>query len=116
ARLVIGQQPDDVALAGGTLGKERHVCAFFHNGEEEYRTMLPFICEGFARGEKAIHIVDPRLRTEHLERLSGAGIDVQAALARGQLEVSAWSDTYLPNGTFDREWTSVQVKRMLLRA
>ena len=29
-----------------------------HSHEEEYR-VLPFIHEGFARGEKAFHIVDP---------------------------------------------------------
>src|SRR5262249_51200510 len=38
------------------------------------------------------------------------------ALARKQLEVSGWTDTYLPNGAFDREWTSAQVRNMLLRA
>src|SRR5688572_4269531 len=51
-----------IHLAGTALGKHRHVCAFFHSREEEYQVLLPFICEGFARGEKAFHIIDPAFR------------------------------------------------------
>ncbi len=38
-------------FANATLGKHRHVCAFFHGAEEEYRVLLPFVKEGLARGE-----------------------------------------------------------------
>jgi MEDS: MEthanogen/methylotroph, DcmR Sensory domain len=54
---------------------QRHVCAFFHSANEEYRVLLPFIKEGFERGEKAFHTVDPKLREEHLNRLRSAGSD-----------------------------------------
>jgi hypothetical protein len=37
--------------------------------------LLPFIKEGFERGEKAFQIVDPQLREEHLNRLRSAGSD-----------------------------------------
>jgi hypothetical protein len=33
-----------ISLAGSQLYETRHVCAFFNNDEEEYRTLLPFIC------------------------------------------------------------------------
>ena len=33
----------DLRLAGSILGAQRHVCAFFHSADEEYRVMLPFI-------------------------------------------------------------------------
>ena len=66
-------------------------CAFFHSHEEEYRVLLPFIHEGFARGEKAFHIVDPARRDAHLQRLAAAGIDTVAAQQRGQLEVCTWT-------------------------
>ena len=68
-----------IRFAGSVLGAQRHVCAFFHSPDEEYRVLLPFIKEGFERGEKAFHIVDPKLREEHLRRLASAGIDVAAA-------------------------------------
>jgi hypothetical protein len=75
-----------IRFAGSALGVQRHVCAFFHSADEEYRVLLPFIKEGFERGEKAFHIVDPNLREEHLQRLRVAGIDVAAAEKSGQFE------------------------------
>jgi hypothetical protein len=33
----------DLWLAGSILGAQRHVCAFFHSADEEYRVMFPFI-------------------------------------------------------------------------
>src|SRR3989449_3392320 len=68
------EQP--IRFAGSELGARRYICGFFHSADEEYRVLLPFIKEGFERGEKAFHIVDPRLRAEHLRRLEAAGIDV----------------------------------------
>ena len=67
-----------IRLGGSVLGPQFHICAFFHSHEEEYRVLLPFIQEGFARGEKVFHIVDPARRDDHLRRLASAGIDVTA--------------------------------------
>src|SRR5919198_366925 len=71
------EQP--IRFAGSVLGAQRHVCAFFHTPDEEYRVLLPFIKEGFERGEKAFHIVDPALREEHLRRFASARIEGGAA-------------------------------------
>ena len=95
-------QNEPVRLAGSVLERSRHVCAFFHSKEEEYRVLLPFITEGFTRGDKAFHIVDPQHRQAHLQRLADAGIDVVAAEQRGQLEVRRWEDAYLLDGHFDQ--------------
>jgi hypothetical protein len=92
-----------IQLAGATLGRPRHVCAFFHHPDEEYRVLLPFIKDGLDQGEKAYHIVDPALRQAHLQRLAAAGIDVPAARRRGQLEVRTWEEAYLRAGHFDQE-------------
>ena len=58
-----------IRFAGSELGAQRHVCAFFHTPDEEYRVLLPFVKEGFERGEKAFHVVDPELREAHLRRV-----------------------------------------------
>ena len=105
-----------ITLAGGALDSGRHVCALFHTRDEEYRTLIPFIREGFERGEKAIHMVDPALRAEHVARLSAAGIHVRAAESRQQLEVVPWTETHLPGGTFDGRATSMRVRAMQERA
>jgi hypothetical protein len=62
-----------------------------------------FIKEGFERGDKAFHIVDPELRKDHLKRLAEAGIDVEQAIATGQLELRRWQDAYLRDDSFDQD-------------
>jgi hypothetical protein len=91
-----------VHLAGSALTHSCHACAFFHTKEEEYRVLMPFIMEGFERGDRAFHIVDPELRAAHLARLQQEGVDTAAAEAQGQLEVRNWRETYLKDGRFDQ--------------
>ena len=39
-----------VRLAGSVLGRFGHVCAFFHNQDEEYRVLLPYRQGGVRAG------------------------------------------------------------------
>src|SRR5258706_14952757 len=89
-----------IRFAGSVLGAKRHVCAFFHNPDEEYRILLPFMKEGFERGEKAFHIVDPNLREEHRMRLASAGIDVDAAEKSGEFALRTPGGCHLGDGHF----------------
>jgi len=102
-----------IRFAGSVLGAQRHVCAFFHSSEEEYRVLLPFIKEGFECSEKAFHIVDPKLREEHLQRLASAGIDVVAAEQSGQFELRNWADAYLRDGHFDQNRMLALIEEVL---
>jgi len=90
-----------IPFAGSQLAETRHVCAFFNSEEEEYRVLLPFITDGFARGEKAVHVVNPHQRAEHLGRLAAVGIDPAAAQKSGQLDLRTNTETYLRDGRFD---------------
>jgi|tagenome__1003787_1003787.scaffolds.fasta_scaffold20678696_1 hypothetical protein len=94
---------DDSLDVVGTLGQHRHICAFFNGIDEQHRVLRSFITDGFDSGEKALHIVDPELREEHLKRLRQAGIDVEGALESGQLEVRLWQDAYLREDRFDQD-------------
>jgi hypothetical protein len=102
-----------VQFAGVPLGRQRHICAFFNSIDEEYRVLLPFIKEGFERGDKAFHIVDPELRDEHLRRLESAGIDVVAAQQSGQFELRNWAEAYLRGGHFDQEKMLALIQEVL---
>jgi MEDS: MEthanogen/methylotroph, DcmR Sensory domain len=93
---------EPIPFAGSQLGATRHVCAFFRNADEEYRVLLPFIQDGFESGDRAFHIVDPKLRNEHRRRLASAGIDVAVAERNGQLRLHDWNDTYFRHGRFDQ--------------
>lgn len=106
-------RPKQVRLAGSVLDRSRHVCAFFHRKEEEYRVLLPFIREGFAQGDRAFHVVDPRHRPEHLCRLQEAGIDVAGAERKGQLVVRRWEDAYLRDGHFDQNRMLALIEEVL---
>src|SRR6202165_3186157 len=90
----------EVRLAGSPLQTYRHVCAFFRSPDEFYTVLLPFIKEGFDRHERALHIVDPKLRQDHVRRLEGVGIDTAAAEASQQLELRVWEEAYLRGGHF----------------
>jgi hypothetical protein len=92
-----------ISFAGSHLDQTRHVCAFFNSVDEEYRVLLPFIKDGFLCGHKAIHVVNPDQRQDHLQRLTEAGIDPAAAQRSGQLDVKINSEVYLPDGRFDAD-------------
>jgi hypothetical protein len=92
-----------ISLAGSQLGEVRHVCAFFANDDEEYRVLLPFIREGLACGDKAVQVINPNARQDHLQRLLKAGIDSTANEQSGQLQIRINTEVYLRDGRFDQD-------------
>src|SRR2546421_6536956 len=106
-------QTQSVQFAGGNLGGQRYICAFFNSTDEEHRVLGSFIKDGFARGDKAFHLVNPELREEHLKRLADAGINVQEAMGTGQLEVRPWQDGPLHGGRFDQDTWLLSFEQVL---
>ena len=102
-----------VQFAGGTLGRHRHICAFFNSIDEEHRVLRSFIRDGLDRGERGFHIVDPDLRTEHLKRLAEAGINVGRAIDTGQLEVRPWQEAYLRGDCFNQDAMLALIEEVL---
>jgi len=68
---------------------------------------------GVDRGEKVVHIVDPKLRDDHDGRLKHAGIGADTAVEPGQHETLAWPDAYLRDGYFDQDRMIEQLTRLL---
>jgi hypothetical protein len=97
------KQTEPIHVGGRALGNVRHICAFFHNKEDEYRSLVGFIKEGLERKEKAFHIVDPGSRDSHRGRLQREGIGVPTAERSGQLIIACWEDAYLKDGYFDQD-------------
>jgi hypothetical protein len=104
---------DSVQFAGGTLGRHRHICAFFNSKDEEHRVLRSFITDGFARGDKAFHLVNPARQDDHLRRLAEAGVNVQEAVDTGQLEVRPWQDGPLRGDRFDQDTWLVRFEEVL---
>jgi hypothetical protein len=112
-RWQMGTNDRSVEFGGGTLGRQRHICAFFNGVDEEHRVLRPFITEGLDRGEKAFHIVDPDQREEHLKRLTDAGVSVERAVGSGQLEVRPWQQAYLRGDRFDQDAMLALIEEVL---
>src|ERR1700704_1594262 len=102
-----------VQFAGGNLAGQRHICAFFNSLDEEHRVLRSFIKDGFDRGDKAFHLVDPDLCEDHLRRLAGAGIDVGQAMGTGQLELRRWQDAQLRGDRFDQDAMLALIEEVL---
>ena len=105
-----------IRIGGTILGAQRHICAFFKSHEDQYRVLLPFIEDGFKGGEKAVHIVNPLRRDEHLRRLRSAGIDIAGAQQNGQLDLLDWTDVHLQGGFFDQNRTRALIQEIRRRA
>ena len=65
--------------------------------------LMPFIKDGFGCGDKALHIINPAHRADHLRRLEAAGIDIESTEQSGQLELQGNTAFYLPDGHFNQD-------------
>ena len=75
--------------------------------------LRPFVKDGFDRGGKSYHYVDPELREGHLRWLTDAGVNVQETMGTGQLEVQPWQDSTLRGGRFDLDTWLTSFERLL---
>jgi hypothetical protein len=91
-----------VRLFGEHLDEGMHICTFFHTSAERYRVLMPFICEGLEQRDRAFHIVNPSLRSEHTQRIAEAGIDTARAEVEGQLAIIGWDESPLGGGSFNQ--------------
>lgn len=91
-----------VRLFGEHLDEGMHICTFFRSSAERYRVLMPFIREGIEQGDRAFHIVNPSVRSEHAQRIAEAGIDATRAEAAGQLEIIGWDQAPLRGGSFNQ--------------
>ena len=107
------ESPQQIRFANGALDKHCHVCAFFHSPEEEFRVLAPFLKEGFERGEKLFHIVDPKQRQGYSERLETEGLLAKEATDKGQVELRNWEHAYLRDGHFDQHRMIALIQEVL---
>jgi MEDS: MEthanogen/methylotroph, DcmR Sensory domain len=97
-----GGEFEPIPLANASRGRHRHVCALFRSTEEEHRVLLPFIKQGIERGDRAFHVVNPRLRQDHIQRVLEAGVDLLTAMKQGQFQLYDWDQAYFPVGSLDQ--------------
>lgn len=90
-------------FAGSSLGRHRHVCAFFNGYDDALKVLGPFIRDGFLCNHKAVHLVGADKQEAHVARLRCDGLNPEALQSSGQLEIRTSVDVYLEDGQFDRD-------------
>lgn len=93
-------EPRTVTLCGRALEEPGHICAFFDSRSEEYEILVPYFAEGIALDEEVINIVDARRHPDHCRRLEEKGVDVEAEMRAGRLQVLTAEETYMKGGRF----------------
>jgi len=97
SRATPSEASQPIRFAGSVLGAKRHVCAFFHSPDEEYRCCFRS-SKRFRAGREGVHIVDPKLVRSTPCDSRRPAIDVEAAEKSGQFELRNWADAYLRDG------------------
>jgi MEDS: MEthanogen/methylotroph, DcmR Sensory domain len=102
-----------VQLAGSTVQRSCHACAFFHTRDEEYQVLAPFVKDGLDTGDKNFQIVEKQHFGERLARLKESGIDTATAERSGRLEIRSFEDAYLRGGRFDQQAMLALIEELL---
>jgi hypothetical protein len=79
---------EPIPFARSTRREHRHVGAFFNSAQDEYDTLLPFICGGLNCGQREFHMLPSQHRANHLQRLRDVDVDVERTQESRQLEVA----------------------------
>ena len=80
-----------------------HIASFYRNLSELRGVAVPFIHKGLKQGDRCICIVEEESRDDLQVILQERGVDVEAALASGQLSILTAEETYLSSGLFSPE-------------
>lgn len=100
-----------VKLAGSELTCSCHACA---PDDEEQAVLAPFARDGLAANDRLVQIINDQHREDRVQRLKVEGIDVDAATARGQLDMRRWERAYLSRGKgFDQDAMLALIQEVL---
>jgi PAS domain S-box-containing protein len=78
-----------------------HLCWLYASAEEHRALLAPFLRLGLERNEKVVYIVDEHNAELVLGYLRDAGLEVEAYLSKGQLNILTVADAYVREGSFD---------------
>jgi excisionase family DNA binding protein len=99
-----GEQPGaEPAAAEPHAGRERHVCLFFRDPEEQWQLIRPYLHSHLAVGMPVLYIHDSTPPAQLLARLRAEGLAVDELLAKGLLRLLSSDQAYLLTGRFDAQ-------------
>lgn len=89
----------EMGMAGLSVPPGTHICGLFRGTAERDDIQIAFLQAGLAAGEKCVSVVDGVDREAQLARLAQY-VDVDAALASGQLDVLSSGQAYSGSPVF----------------
>ena len=79
-----------------------HLCGFYYGDEERDAMLLPVLRDGLIAGDKCLAVLDSTSPEEVIAQVT-QGMDAEAVLASGRLELHTSETTYLRAGEFEPE-------------
>ena len=86
-----------IHLGSESLLDAAHICALFDGPDAAYSVLAPFVQEGLAAGDRIVYLTET---PDTLPDRLGLGTDAAGAVSSDQLDIRAWSETYLVGGRF----------------
>ena len=125
-RLEIAQMkaaPPPPAARKVELGHDRaalrtgdHAAVLYWNAHELLDTIIPYLKAGLDAGDKVVYVADDLQTGDIAEALRRTGVNVPAAMARGQLLLVTAKDAFFGDGAFDVERALAGVRALAEQA
>jgi len=77
----------DLVRAIEKPGVHDQLCLIYETQEEQFSAVIPFMKIGLERGEKCLYVVDDNTADMVINGMKAAGMDVEAAIASGKLNI-----------------------------
>lgn len=78
-----------------------HTCVFYRNQDSLREVLTPYIADGLRRNERCFCAQTPDICKRLIFDLQFLGIDTNAAIHRGALEIHTCDEIYFPNRKFE---------------
>lgn len=85
----------------GSLRIGDHVCGLYASEGEFREQVVGYVARGLEVNEKVLHITHSHTAQQVKDLLRSAGVDIDAAIQRGQFVCVTAADSYLKEGGFD---------------
>lgn len=82
-----------------------HIAVLYETPQQQFAAVVPFIRDGLERGDRCLYIYDDNDRAAVEAAMREAGIDVDAAVASGDLSFHSKDDSFLQDGDFEPDDT-----------
>lgn len=99
-----------------TMSLGDHTCLIYDSLDEQMDAIVPYIKFGLERNEACVYISDDRSVEEIKDAFNNHGVDIESALASGQMVFATKRDAYLKSGSFDPVMMIDYLKELMLEA